>query len=91
MVGAKRTRRQVAAGWTGRFVALEDERVDGKPVPLMVPAWPSNRTSAILPSFLTDPPHYVLGLDEERTSRWIKHNLARLEDATDPYLIAVRT
>ena len=75
----------------GRVAALEDERIDGKPVPLMVPAWASNRTSKIIPSFLTDPAQYVLGLDEDRTRRWIKHNLTLLASATDPRLVAVRT
>jgi CRISPR-associated protein Csd1 len=76
---------------TGRVVALEDERVDGKAVPLMVPVWASNRTSKPIPSFLTDPAQYVLGLDDERTGLWIEHNLALLAGAIDPRLIAVRT
>ena len=74
----------------GRLSSLDDERIDGKAVPLMVPAWASNRTSSIIPSFLTDPAQYVLGLDNDRTTQWIEHNLALLSTATDPRLIAVR-
>jgi CRISPR-associated protein Csd1 len=75
----------------GRVVALEDERIDGKALPLMVPAWASNRTSSIIPSFLTDPAQYVLGLDGDRTKRWIEHNLTLLKGATDPRLVTART
>ena len=50
----------------GRLVTLEDVRVDGKAVPLMVPAWASNRTSSIIPSFLTDPAQYLLGVTKEK-------------------------
>jgi CRISPR-associated protein Csd1 len=74
----------------GRVTALEDERVDGTALPLLVPVWASNRTSNALPSFLTDPAQYVLGLDKHRTTKWIEHNLALLATAGDPRLVAVR-
>jgi CRISPR-associated protein Csd1 len=74
----------------GRVAALEDERIEGKGVPLMVPAWAGNRTSKIIPSFLTDPAQYVLGLDEDRTKAWIEHNLTLLTQATDARLVAIR-
>jgi CRISPR-associated protein Csd1 len=74
----------------GRVAALEDLRVDGRAVQLTVPAWASNRTSSIIPSFLTDPAKYVLGFDEHRTKQWIKHNVNLVARARDPRLVAVR-
>ncbi|WP_296704407.1 type I-C CRISPR-associated protein Cas8c/Csd1 [Thiocapsa sp. UBA6158] len=79
---------------SGNVVRLEDLRVDGDPIRLVTPSWPANRTSGIIPSWLTDPMPYVLGYGDDKgatkVGRWAAYNGELLANATDPRLIALR-
>ena len=76
----------------GNVVGLDDLTIDKEPIKIDVPYWPPNRTSGIIPSFLTDPATYLLALNgPKRWDAWQAYNLEMLAGASDPRLIAVRT